>query len=1111
MNTFFWKTSAARDGVRALELSPCACQLWHKSVFVLSLFGLALSLRAEIPEPPTVFYGRVINRTSGQVFVLTNGSLTWKIAPLAGGAPVVLTAPVQALTGGLSYRLSVPHHALAPGTVVTGGTVPLSADGTEYQHLEITVDGFSARILGDSSDPLRLAQSTRATAYRLDLELFNPLPDSDGDGMPDWWEDRYGFDKYFAGDALLDRDDDGSSNLKEFTDGTDPSLGNASPTLVNNPISALEGGTTGVRLQTVDSDSGPEELRYTLLASPAGGTLALRNGSTNLAPGQPIADRVLGANDTFTQADVNAGRLIFRHEGASADSTALALMVNDENPAHAASTGTVAIVVSRPAATDPAKLALWLDANRAAALGTQALPDYSGNHFDAQPPAASPATFEASSPGGNRSLRLDGACWALSVPDEATAFPAAERTVFAVFRADGNPRQQVFGGTRFEFGVTAIDDPVHPGQFRYATENMALYSPRQVQGQWLMATIWEHNSQTQLELNGLWSAGPNALIETTVLGNKSGLGGKAVGQYNPETRSWDFHPAELLSGQIGEILVFRRALSPAERQRLHYHLLSKWLGYVLWDASAEARPVKLAVPSANLRAAQYTDYVAAHGPDRRNILVGGSGADEIRGGMEPDILVGGPGNDVLAGGGGPDVFVERPGDGNDVILDFNAGEGDTLDLSELLAGTSKNLGDYVQLSTIGTNSWVRINTTGTGTGFTNVEIALLNNVLGQADLERLWANGNIVTRGIRMEGPAWINIATSRPTASEEGPACGEFTIWRSGPTDNSLLVNLAIGGSAVNGADYSFIGPTVSFAPGQSSLRVTVEPFMDSLIEAPEVVELALLGGNGYLVGNSSKSQVTIADLPERISVESLEPVACRGGAPACFLLRRSGVLERSTVVRLQLGGTAVNGVDYQYISSVLMLNPGQSSALVPVTPASTLPVNSAKSVELRVLADPGSGSLLGAANNARVWLVDEILTLGIWRARLLPESTADLLFLAGQDPDRDGFVNLVEYSLGLNPAQADGAQAATLLPRARLRDGHLAVEFRKRVAAKDLEYLVEVSSDLVNWQSGNSCVEEITIPEFAAQPDMACYRDRTPSSAASHRYIRVGVRLLP
>ena len=54
------------------------------------------------------------------------------------------------------------------------------------------------------------------------LFAFDPAHDSDGDGIPDWWEDRYGLHKDDPADATLDADGDGFSNLYEYQHHTDP-------------------------------------------------------------------------------------------------------------------------------------------------------------------------------------------------------------------------------------------------------------------------------------------------------------------------------------------------------------------------------------------------------------------------------------------------------------------------------------------------------------------------------------------------------------------------------------------------------------------------------------------------------------------------------------------------------------------------------------------------------------------------------------------------------------------------------------------------------------------------------------------------------------------------
>jgi hypothetical protein len=49
-----------------------------------------------------------------------------------------------------------------------------------------------------------------------------PPADSDHDGMPDWWELKYGLNPHNPADANQDMDGDGYTNLEEYLNGTDP-------------------------------------------------------------------------------------------------------------------------------------------------------------------------------------------------------------------------------------------------------------------------------------------------------------------------------------------------------------------------------------------------------------------------------------------------------------------------------------------------------------------------------------------------------------------------------------------------------------------------------------------------------------------------------------------------------------------------------------------------------------------------------------------------------------------------------------------------------------------------------------------------------------------------
>ncbi|MEA4836908.1 MAG: type I secretion C-terminal target domain-containing protein, partial [Rhodospirillaceae bacterium] len=74
-----------------------------------------------------------------------------------------------------------------------------------------------------------------------------------------------------------------------------------------------------------------------------------------------------------------------------------------------------------------------------------------------------------------------------------------------------------------------------------------------------------------------------------------------------------------------------------------------------------------------------------YGGAGNDTLYGGAGNDTLYGGDGDDILYGGAGNDTLYGGAGADrfVFTNAATDGHDRIMDFNAVEGDRIDLDAL--------------------------------------------------------------------------------------------------------------------------------------------------------------------------------------------------------------------------------------------------------------------------------------------------------------------------------------------------------------------------------------------------------------------------------------------
>ncbi|WP_192177306.1 DUF5801 repeats-in-toxin domain-containing protein [Mesorhizobium amorphae] len=110
-----------------------------------------------------------------------------------------------------------------------------------------------------------------------------------------------------------------------------------------------------------------------------------------------------------------------------------------------------------------------------------------------------------------------------------------------------------------------------------------------------------------------------------------------------------------------------------------------------------------------------------------DILQGFAGADILNGGDGNDLLIGGLGQDTMTGGTGADTFKLDGLDIKDLIVDYNGGEGDKIDLSALFdtAPGGANVGDFVNYNA-GTGT-LSVDADGTANGANFVEVAELVN------------------------------------------------------------------------------------------------------------------------------------------------------------------------------------------------------------------------------------------------------------------------------------------------------------------------------------------------------------------------------------------------
>ncbi len=895
---------------------------WWCCVLILgALLTVPAAGAVGITEPATVLYGKIIRTDSPRPYLVTEGVLNWTIRR-ADGSEINLRGTLGALNGGeFSYRLDVPHDALASGLSSTAGSLPLRLVEEPALHARITVNGKPAAIIGEVGALFSVSQLRRAATYRLDLMVSLDALDADGNGLPDWWEKLHS-----RNSATEDSDGDGWSNLAEFRNGGDPNKDNRIPTLDTKEAQAYAEGTSVIRLRAIDSDSAATSLTYTLEALPESGALYLRNAfvlqmAVPNAPQNP--DKPLSVGSSFTQADVDQGRLVYVHTARTepAAPTRFKVSLQDETPAHAAFHGEVTLFVYRPSVS------------------------------------ASPEQLAQVLPG---------------LPSQLPA------------------------------------------------------------------------------LAGL----------------------------------------------------------PAEEQAMTAHyLMGRDQGYLITDVRRELAGATVSTPSSGLTAAEYgAQYLLSYGADRRHLIVGSSGADRLVGGMEQDVLVSNGGRDVLRGNGGGDVFVfNSSAGGGATIEDFSLVEHDVLEVSRLLTGSSTFLSDYIKITADGTNSLVGISTNGTRT-YADYVITVRGTALAQTDLYALVDGGHLRT-GNKGLTPL-MTISAPVPVASENGPLAGQFVVRRSGDTSAEVQVNFVLAGSAQNGVDYRLITTPVRIPAGQSSVSVAVTPIVDSQTEGTESVEVVLQAGTGYVVASADRAVVSIQDLAVQVRIEAIEPVAMVSGLRrGAFMITRSGLTDRSVLVRLDVKGTAADYTDYEGIPSFINFAANQTLAVIEVVPKSTAVLtDGSEFVQLGIRTDPAYQVVTPA--EARVTLINERTSLTEWRQRNFPSATGTLADFSRTDTGGLGILNLQRYAFGMDPLNPNGSKG---MPAFRVRDGRLTVDFRRPASVPDVQYVVEVSEDLVHWDSSAAQVEPSALPAGNTDADLVSYQAKRPATEARPCFMRVRVVLAP
>ncbi|MCG6938677.1 MAG: phytase [Gammaproteobacteria bacterium] len=161
---------------------------------------------------------------------------------------------------GASWQVAGARGALDRGSIVLGsvsasstGSYTFSLNSNGRAVVQAWVNDSNSNhglIIADASVTDGLDMMSRETAVaaqrpKLTITYSQAPQDTDGDSMPDAWEDFYGLDALDPDDADIDGDLDGVSNLNEYFQGTHPRRVSVSATVETDTVPQAPEGSIG--------------------------------------------------------------------------------------------------------------------------------------------------------------------------------------------------------------------------------------------------------------------------------------------------------------------------------------------------------------------------------------------------------------------------------------------------------------------------------------------------------------------------------------------------------------------------------------------------------------------------------------------------------------------------------------------------------------------------------------------------------------------------------------------------------------------------------------------------------------------------------------------------
>ncbi|MDD5261219.1 MAG: putative Ig domain-containing protein [Methylacidiphilales bacterium] len=331
------------------------------------------------------------------------------------------------------------------------------------------------------------------------------------------------------------------------------------------------------------------------------------------------------------------------------------------------------------------------------------------------------------------------------------------------------------------------------------------------------------------------------------------------------------------------------------------------------------------------------------------------------------------------------------------------------------------------------------------------------------------AQAGVMMRESLAAGAINVNLTVSS--------ASGSIFEWRSGTNSSSSTIN---GGWVATPAPPIWLRLVRSgntFTGYRSADNITWTPMGSTTMAMATnvLIGLPVCSRVNTVLGTVTFDNVSVLALP---AINSALTATATAGSPFSYTISATNSPASYSATGLP------SGLSVNTISGLISGTPGMKGT---------------SSVTISATNMIGTGSATLALNSLPA-------SFATWKAAWFTTAQLSDPTVSGDlaNPSGDGICNLLDYAFNLDPTPHN---SALFLPQPTEQGGFLALTYTVNKSVGDLVYLVEVSGDLQNWNSGPVYTSSPVVLSDNGVTQTVQVTDLTSTSAASRRFIRLRV----